>query len=193
MLARVTAAVVPLVAAVALPALVAVRLGPGGGGVFAAAWSVAVVLGAAVTAVVWWSVRAPGPGPGDEVRRAACERALLLAVPVVVVLLVGAPWILAAFGRHARDTGVGSLVLLALATVPYTVVAVVSRAAAVAGRAAAALAPPAVALLVALAGGWVLMPAVGVLGAAFAWLTGQTLVAASVLLRDRSMITQPVA
>jgi O-antigen/teichoic acid export membrane protein len=108
-------------------------------------------------------------------------------------VLVGSPWILAAFGRHARDTGVGSLVLLALATVPYAVLTVASRAAAVAGRVRVAVVPQAVALAVALAGGWVLTPAVGVLGAAFSWLAGVTLVAVSVLVRDRSMITQPVA
>lgn len=190
--ARVAAAAVSLPAVPALPALVAVRIGPDGAGVFGAAWSVAVALGAAATAVVWCSVRGPDPGPDDDVRRTALERALLVTVPLVVVVLVGCPWMLAAFGRHARDTGAGSLVLLALATVPYAVVTVVSRAAAVAGRTAAALAGPAVALLLALAGGWVLTPAVGVLGAAFAWLAGQTVVAASILVNARSLIIRPV-
>jgi hypothetical protein len=184
----VTGPAVPLLALVAVPAAVAARLGSDGGGVFAAAWSVAVVLGVVVTAVVLRSVRSTTADP-----RAALERALLVAVPLVVVVLVGSPWILAAFGRHARDTGVGSLVLLALATVPYAVLAVASRAAAVAGRVRAAVVPQAVALAIALAGGWVLTPAVGVLGAAFSWLAGVTLVAVSVLVRDRSMITQPVA
>jgi hypothetical protein len=184
---------VPLLAAVALPALVLLRLGPDGGAVFGAAWSVAVAIGAAATVVVWRSVHAPDAGPGDDVRRAACERALLLAVPLVVVVLVGAPWILSVSGRHARDTGVGSLVLLALATVPYVVVAVASRAAAVGGRLAGAVVPPAVALVVAAGVGWAALPVLGVLGAAFGWLLGQTLVAASVLVGARSMITRPVA
>ncbi|TCK24289.1 hypothetical protein [Pseudonocardia endophytica] len=182
------AAVVPLLALVAVPAAVAARLGSDGGGVFAAAWSVAVVLGVLVAVVVWRSVRTT-----TSDLRTALERALLPAVPLVVVVLIGSPWILTAFGRHARDTGVGSLVLLALATVPFAVVTIASRSAAVAGRQGAALAFPAVALVVALALGWVSMPVVGVLGAAFAWLAGQTVVAVSVLLRTRSMITQPVA
>ncbi len=191
--ARAASAAVALLAVLALPALVLRRLGPDGGAVFGAAWAVAVAIGAAVTVVVWRSVRAPDPGPGDDVRRAAAERALLLAVPLVVVVLLGSPWILAAFGRHARDTGVGTLVALALATVPYVVIAVASRAAAVAGRVAGAVVAPAVALGIALVLGWVFLPAAGVLGAGVGWLVGQSLVAASVLVRSRSMITGSVA
>lgn len=190
--ARIAAALAPLLAVVVVPAVVAARLGAADAGtVFAAAWSVAVVLGAATTAVAWWSVRGPDPGVG--VLRTAVERALTLAVPVVVAVLVTAPWILSTFGRHTRDTGVGTLVLLALATVPYAVVAVVSRGAAVRGRVAAAVLPHLVAAAVAVAGGWVLMPAVGVLGAGFCWLLGCTAVAGTALVRSRSLVIRPVA
>lgn len=100
-----------------------------------------------------------------------------LVLPAVGVILVGAPLILALFGESYSRGGAMLLRLLALAAVPYLVIAVrVSelRIRRETGRLIVVFGVMAVLLL---GGALVLMPSYGVVGLGWAWLLSQTVLA----------------
>lgn len=121
-------------------------------------------------------------------RRAMLQMGRLLA-PVVLVVLIGAEWVLYLFGADYASEGGMVLRLLALSALPYSLNGVfmsVSRVRKQVGQ--VILIEGAVSVLV-LSLTFLLLPRFGITGVGIAWLAGQSIVAATlVLTRFRSLI-----
>jgi O-antigen/teichoic acid export membrane protein len=126
-------------------------------------------------------------GATDRARLDAYSRQTLihiarLLVPLVGIILIAAPYILAVFGRDYAAEGALLLRLLALAALP-NVVNVISIAIARVQRRVARVASVRGALcLLTLGLGYPLLRRYGIAGIGAAWLTSQTVVAAAVVL-----------
>jgi O-antigen/teichoic acid export membrane protein len=110
------------------------------------------------------------------------HKAMALLIPAVVVIAVGAHPLLSLFGPGYAADGSLLLALLALSAIPNAIVWSTVWAARVRcdGRVLSGL-PAAVSTAV-IAGSWILMPVMGVVGTRVAWLGAQTVAAAGVLL-----------
>ncbi len=104
--------------------------------------------------------------------------------PAVAVLLIGAPLLLSLLGDE-YEHGAWLLRLLALSAVPYVVVAMAVTRARVERRMRTVLATYVTLCAVVLVTGVPLLAAIGVEGLGIAWLLGQTVVAAGLLVRER--------
>jgi O-antigen/teichoic acid export membrane protein len=147
--------------------------------VFALAWSICMTLYGVPVALgqslVAYGVRDP-ERMGEHHRRILFTCLGLLA-PVVVVLVVFAHWILALFGPWYASEGTATLQLLALSTLPSAVVSLRVSRARVDRHMALVMAIMVSLCLLILGLTWWLVPEVGIIGTAFAWLVGQSAVA----------------
>jgi O-antigen/teichoic acid export membrane protein len=142
-------------------------------------YGVPVALGQALVA---YGVRDPAR-LGHHHRRILLS-SLGLLVPVVVVLVVFAPVILAPFGPWYASQGVLTVRLLALSALPNAVVALTVSRARVDRRMPTVVTTLGVLCLFVLGLTWLLVPHVGIVGGAVAWLCGQLAVAGGIGIRS---------
>jgi O-antigen/teichoic acid export membrane protein len=164
--------------------------------VFALTWSMCITL-YGVPAALGQSLVAYGVRDPDRMRehhRRILLSCLGLLTPVVVVLVVFAHWVLALFGPWYASQGTATLQLLALSTLPSAVNSLrVSRARVDRQMVLVMVLMVSLCLLV-LGLTWWLVPGAGIIGAAFAWLVGQSAVAVGIGARtitERSTIRLP--
>ncbi len=155
---------------------------------FALAWSICLVLYGVPTALgqalVVHGVRQPSRVREHHARVLWASLALLS--PVAAVLVSFAPQVLALFGHWYAAEGAGTLRLLALSTLPNAVVALTVSRARVDRRMSTIVATMVTLCALVLGLTWLLVPPLGIIGAAVAWLVGQVAVAAGTsLVRTR--------
>jgi O-antigen/teichoic acid export membrane protein len=107
-----------------------------------------------------------------------CAAVLL---PVIVVMLLGAPAILSVFGPDYANAGAPLLRYFAVSLVPFTIATLVVAVDRIRERSAAALLITTAGTATTLALDIILIPAQGITGAGIAWLGGQTTAAAVAL------------
>jgi O-antigen/teichoic acid export membrane protein/Ser/Thr protein kinase RdoA (MazF antagonist) len=173
------------IAATALvPVLVLDLTDPRHAGAFSMAWSVGFTL-FTVPAAFGQSLVAHGAADAtdaDSDHRRVRNHVLCLLVPVVAALVLVAPVVLGFFGRWYADAGTSALRLVALAAVPNVVVALaVSHARVTRQMRTVVVVLTSVCVLV-LVLTVVLVPRIGIAGAGWAWVVGETVVAAAILL-----------
>jgi O-antigen/teichoic acid export membrane protein/LysM repeat protein len=167
-----------------LPLLVVHQLGPRANAYFAQPWLIASSLQLiAGNMAVSLTVEAATDRErlAGYARRALVHTARLLA-PLVVLILIGAPYLLRLFGRDYAAEGAGLLRLLALGALPNLVNMLYLSVARVRGRVGAIVAVQAALCALALGLSYPLIQLYGITGVGIAWLTSQTLVAACIAL-----------
>lgn len=163
-----------------LPVLVVAVAGAEQGAYFAMAWSIVIALNLfplnMAASMTVETVHA-GTRPADQLRRVGVHMARVLA-PILLVVLVLAPVILRVFGEAYAANATDLLRIASLALIPFAVNAMALALARVAGHGRAILAIQASIALLTLGLTAVLLPSLGLVGVAVAWLTAQSLVAA---------------
>lgn len=166
-----------------LPIMVADQLGTRANAFFYLPWTIATSLYlVALNMMVSLTVEAAA----DQTRLTLyCYRALVqslrLVVPLVVTLLLGAPYILLVFGLEYARESTGLLQILALAAIPNTLIALYIAYARVLNQWWAVISVQGVVCILALGLSFTLLR-FGIIGVGIAWLTAQTVVAAFVSL-----------
>lgn len=119
--------------------------------------------------------------------RAVLRQAAFILLPIVGVVLLGAPWILRVFGPDYAREGGGLLRLLALAVLPNVVTVLFISLARVQRRMLELIAIQATLCVGALALSAFALPRYGITGIGYAWLASQTAVACVLLVRHRRL------
>ena len=167
-----------------LPLLVLHQLGPRANAYFAQPWLIASSLQLiAGNMAVSLTVEAATDRErlAGYARRALVHTARLL-VPLVALMLIGAPDLLRLFGRAYAAEGAGLLRLLALGALPNLVNMLYLSVARVRNRVGAIIVVQAALCALALGLSYPLLHRYGIMGVGIAWLTSQTLVAAGIVL-----------
>jgi len=175
-----------------LPLLVLHQLGPRANAYFAQPWLIAGSLQLiAGNMAVSLTVEAANDRErlAGYTRRALVHSARLL-VPLVVLVLIGAPYLLQLFGRVYAAEGAGLLRLLALGTLPNLVNMLYLSVARVRNRFGAIVAVQAALCALTLGLSYPLLHLYGIIGVGIAWLSSQTLVAAGIALAHLRPRTQ---
>jgi O-antigen/teichoic acid export membrane protein len=172
-LTSVGGAVTPLV----LPVLVVLRLGVTLNAYFYITWMLGGIF-FMVSPSVAAAVFAEGVRARSDLRGAVAKAlrvSTIMLAPPMVVMIAGGRLLLGLFGASYAAAGYGLLILLAVSAVPDAV----SNVAVAICRVTRKLRYSAVLnlgiLAVTLAGAWVLMPPLGIVGVGVAWLGAQTL------------------
>lgn len=170
-----------------LPLLVLARLGAPDAATYQIVWTMTMAIYLVVTGMTQSMVAhgATDPAGADAARRATTKRALILTVPAVAVLTLGAHPILSVFGEHYAQTGTGALVLASLSALPNILTASALAAARVQRRMRVLFGVPAAIATIVIAMSWVTAPWWGLTGIGLSWLIGQTVVAAALLIHAR--------
>jgi O-antigen/teichoic acid export membrane protein len=167
-----------------MPVLVTAVAGATTNAYYALGWAISLPL-YAVAANIGMSLVLHGTNDpaslGALTRQAAVQGARVL-VPVVVVLVVAAPYILKPFGGDYAERGTTLLRLLAIGTLPYVVLVLAVSAARVRRRLRPAVVAMTAQAVLALTLATPLLHRFGVTGAGVAWLVSQCAVAAGVLI-----------
>jgi O-antigen/teichoic acid export membrane protein len=178
---------VALIAATAanyvLPVMVALRAGTEANAFFFVAWSVATVLDVALVNVAG-SLTVEGARQRDrlgELVARLLRRAALVAVPLVIVVLAGAPWILTLYGDAYAANSTDLLRVVVLAALPRIVIVVWMSLNRVRQQLGRILAVQAAITSSVLAVSWVFLPTHGILAVGVAHLVTQTVVAVALL------------
>lgn len=166
-----------------MPVLVLARLGAAEAAAYGVVWAIAQSLylissGMGQSMVAHSAAASRGL---EAARRAMVEKALTLVVPVVAVIVLGAPLLLSVFGAHYAEVGTAALVLTALSAIPNVITAATVSAARVRQRMAVLFGLPAGLALTVIILSWLLMPYLGIAAVGLAWLVGQVAVAAGIL------------
>jgi len=162
-----------------VPVLVVAIAGAEQGAYFAMAWSVVIALNlfpVNMAASMTVETVHAGTPPADQLRRVAVHMARILA-PMLLGVLVLAPFILGVFGEAYAANATDLLRIASLALVPFSVNALALALARVAGRGRDILLIQASIALLTLGLASVLLPAIGLVGVAIAWLVAQSSVA----------------
>lgn len=164
--------------------LVSTRIGGEAAGVWNIVWQFGMSLFLVASGMGQSMIahNATDPGRVEAARRAMITRSLTLVVPASVVLIVGSPWILSVFGSEYRETGVGTLILVALAAIPNVVTSATMSAARVRRRTGIQFAVPASIASIVILVSWLLMPVLGILAVGIGWLLGQLVVVTVILI-----------
>lgn len=160
-----------------LPVVVALRLGVTQNAYF----YITEMMGAAffmvspsvATAVFAEGVRARADLRGVVVR--ALRVIVVMLAPAMVVMIVGGKLILGLFGASYAAAGYGLLILFAISALPDAVSNVAVAVCRVTHRLGYSAALNLGMLVITVAGGWILMPRLGIAGVGVAWLGAQTL------------------
>jgi O-antigen/teichoic acid export membrane protein len=159
-----------------VPVLVVAVAGAEQGAYFAMAWSVVIALNLfpinMAASMTVETVHAGTVRPGHQLRRVMRHMARVLA-PLLLAVFVAAPLILQVFGQAYADNATDLLRIASLALVPFSINAL----ARIAGRGREILLIQAGTALLTLAFGALLLPMVGLVGVAVAWLAAQGIVA----------------
>ncbi|WP_130288215.1 lipopolysaccharide biosynthesis protein [Pseudonocardia sediminis] len=172
-----------------LPLLVLARLGAPDAATYQIVWTMTMAIYLVVTGMTQSMVAhgATDPAGADAARRSTTKRALMLTVPAVAVLTLGAYPILSIFGEHYTETGTGALVLASLSALPNIVTASALAAARVQRRMRVLFGVPAAIATIVIGMSWVVAPWWGLTGVGLSWLVGQTVVALALLVHGRVM------
>jgi O-antigen/teichoic acid export membrane protein len=168
-----------------IPLMITARAGAADNAYFSLAWTLVVPLQLISSSMGMSMVVASASGEADfsSLLRRTLGQTLRLTVPLVLLGIVAAPYLLALFGQAYVDEGTGALRLLLLAAIPN----VITNLYVYACRAQRRMRRVAVTLISqsALVFGlsFVLLDVWGVSGVAGAWLIGQASIAAVVLIR----------
>jgi LysM repeat protein/O-antigen/teichoic acid export membrane protein len=175
-----------------LPLLVLHQLGPRANAYFAQPWLIAssLQLIAGNMAVSLTVEAATDRERLDAYTRRALLHSARLLVPIVALVLVGAPYLLRLFGRDYAAEGANLLRLLALGALPNLVNMLYLSVARVRNRAGAIVVLQAALCALTLGLSYPLLHMYGVIGIGIAWLTSQTLVALGIVLTRRRPRTQ---
>lgn len=170
-----------------LPLLVLARLGAPDAATYQIIWTMTMAIYLVVTGMTQSMVAhgATDPAGADTARRATTTRALTLTVPAVAVLTLGAHPILSVFGEHYSQTGTGALILASLSALPNIVTATALAAARVQRRMRVLFGVPAAIATIVITMSWLVAPWWGLTGIGLSWLTGQTVVAAALMVHAR--------
>lgn len=184
-----------IAATTVVPILVLNLTGAAHAAVFALTWSVCLVLygvpesfGQALVAHT-----SREPARLDERHRQLVRSSLALLTPAVAVLALGAPILLRPFGPWYASQGTGTLRLLALSALPGTVVTLTVSQARVRRHMVTVTSTLGGLCVMALGLTLLLVPAMGIVGAALAWLLSQTAMATLIGVEraSRRMIRSP--
>ncbi|MHA6621044.1 lipopolysaccharide biosynthesis protein [Pseudonocardia sp. DLS-67] len=173
-----------LAAVFGLPLAVLARLGPEAAAVYGIAWQIAYALYLVVNGMGQSLVAhvAADPAKLESARRSMIHKALALLVPAVLVISAAAHPLLSLFGPAYAAEGSVLLVLLVLSAIPNVVTWSTVWAARVRRDGRVLFGLPAAITTAVIAGSWILMPVLGVVGTGVAWLGAQSVAAAGVLL-----------
>jgi O-antigen/teichoic acid export membrane protein len=116
---------------------------------------------------------------------------LRLLVPVVAVILVGAPYILRVFGDEYAQSGSEVLRLLALSVIPYSFTALYIGLARVQQRVQRIAIMQAVRFVSVVAGSYVLLPILGITGVGLVWLGTETAIGVFLLATQLRPLVRP--
>ena len=176
-----------LAAVTVVPLIIIERAGPTENAYFALAWVVVLPLffvsASMGSSLVVSAASEPHLLPG-HLRRMLVQTAVIV-LPLVAVVVVGAPYLLRIFGDAYSENGTALLRLLALSAVPHIPIALAINAARVRRRMRTVVAIQVAECTAVLGLTWVLLGRYGVEGAGWAWLVAQTAVAAAVVLWAR--------
>ncbi|MHA6622382.1 lipopolysaccharide biosynthesis protein [Pseudonocardia sp. DLS-67] len=173
-----------LAAVFGLPLVVLARLGPEAAALYGIAFQIAYALYLVVNGMGQSLVAhlAADPHKLEAARRSMVHKAMVLLVPAVVAIAVGAYPLLSLFGARYAEEGSLLLVLLVLSAIPNVVTWSTVWAARVRRDGRVLFGLPAAITTAVIAGSWFLMPVLGVVGAGVAWLGAQSVAAAGLLL-----------
>ncbi len=106
-----------------LPVIVIDRAGPEAGAYFYIVWVIATSLNLLPLSITISHTVETVSTKGDPIARTrgALLHAMRLMIPIVAVVTIGAPWILAIFGPGYAANGTDLLRLLALSVIPYSI------------------------------------------------------------------------
>lgn len=117
----------------------------------------------------------------DAYGRRVLTHTFKLLGPIVLLILLGAPYFLHLFGKDYAAEGVTLLRLLALSTLPHLIISLYISLARVKNRARGILITQAALCFLVLGLSYLLLPILGIAGVGIAWLTSYTLVAGFLL------------
>ena len=163
-----------------VPVLVVAVAGAEQGAYFAMAWAVVIALNlfpVNMAASMTVETVHAGARPADQLRQVAVHMARVLT-PMLLAVIVLAPFILRIFGQAYADNATALLRVASLALIPFSVNALALALARVAGHKRDILLIQASTALLSLGLSAVLLPAVGLVGVGVAWLVAQSVVAA---------------
>jgi O-antigen/teichoic acid export membrane protein len=173
-----------------MPVIVTNRIGSTSNAYFYLAWTIANTL-YLITPNIGSSMIAETSTDPDKVW-AHLHRVFLqvasLVIPLALAITLGAPIILKVFGNRYSIEGTFLLRLLALSAIPNMVTALFISVARAQQRRVAMLVTMVFLSAAILALSYLLMPGLGILGVGIAWLVGQSLVAAVILLTQFSSL-----
>jgi O-antigen/teichoic acid export membrane protein len=176
-----------------LPLLVAARLGATAAATFAITWQLGgacfTVSPSVCTALLAEGAYDPA-GLARRTRSAAKLIAAILLIPMLVFLVAGR-LVLHIFGSSYAAAGAGLLAVLAVSAIPDAVTNVATAWWRVRERMWEAATVNAIIAVVAIAGAWVAMGRVGLIGGGVAWIGAQLLGCAYVTLRARPARRKP--
>lgn len=158
-----------------LPVIIATRLAPAQSAYFYTTWMLGSLF-FMISSSVASSLFAEGSHAAADLRRQVRASARIIAAllaPTMLVFLLGGRLILAIFGASYAANGLPILVILVVAAVPDAITNVYVSALRVRRRLGMAAGINLGMAAVALALAWVLLPSIGVVGAAWAWMAGQ--------------------
>ena len=165
------------------PLMVVQQLGPSANAYFAQPWLIAASLQmvAGNMAMSLTVEAASDQGRLQSYARQAVAHTLRLIVPLVAVVLVGAPYLLAIFGTDYAAAGTPLLRVLALGTIPNVLTMLYLGVARVQDRNRTIMGIQGVLCVVTLTLSHFLLPHYGILGIGWAWLTAQTIMALAIM------------
>jgi O-antigen/teichoic acid export membrane protein len=171
-----------------LPLIVIALTDPGGAAVYGVAWQVTYALYLVASGMGKSMVAHSAAGDSaaiERARRGMDRKAITLVLPGALVVAGGSYLILSVFGSRYAETGALLLALLALSAIPNVVTNSALWEARVRRNRAVQFGLPAATSAAVIAGTLVLIPAIGITGAGWAWLGAQSVAAAVILLHRR--------
>jgi O-antigen/teichoic acid export membrane protein len=171
-----------------LPLIVIALTDAGGAAVYGVAWQITYALYLVASGMGKSMVAHSAAGDSaaiERARRGMDRKAISLVLPGAVVVAGGSYLILSVFGSRYAETGALLLALLALSAIPNVVTNSALWEARVRRNRAVQFGLPAATSAAVIAGTLVLIPAIGITGAGWAWLAAQGVAAAAILLHRR--------
>jgi O-antigen/teichoic acid export membrane protein len=172
-----------------LPLIVIAIAGPEGAAVYGVSWQITYALYLVASAMGKSMVAHSAAGDSAAIQRARRgmdRKAMTLVLPAAVVVAIGSYFILSVFGSRYADGGAIVLALLALSAIPNVVTNSALWEARVRRLRAVQFGLPAAISAVVIVATLVLVPAVGIVGVGWAWLSAQSVAAAVILLHRRA-------
>lgn len=179
----------------AFPLMIISTLGEESNGYFGIAWQIAFTL---QLISISMSTSLTVESAVDEQQFGAYGRRSLahlarILVPIVLVIVVGAPFILQIFGENYATQGTSTLRLLALASLPYAVISLYVSYCRVRKRTNRIIFVSGSLFLLSVSTSHILLPVLGISGVGVAWLISQVLIAIVLIATELRPILRPNA